>query len=322
MGVKKVEQPSLPCSIEEKFFADAESFKEAAGIVLAQIVKHGYYHHYTQLPKLLDMIKEHRWLLSRCDNVCINDLKEPRKFGGESDILKRTYIACFGQGLGESAAMWGLYGKSRQSAVRVTIPGDTMIRWMQGIDFSDKIAKVELEAAREELDLCGINGKRIKSNILSAKFRDIIYVAVNDKKDPDRYDALRSNSASWGKAIFKGRDDEDFADDLQDGLYAGWVKDYEWQHERECRLCVRLNRKIDDDKVSIKIPGDVLADMRFTFSPWLPKEKENSVEGKILQSLNDTGVSIDDTKRGIKRFRRSTLHGALNFTGKPNGGKK
>ena len=308
--------PVFKCSAEEIAFCQASTLRQAAGIVLERSASGNdkdVYQNYCKLDRLLQRIVQKRWWLTRCSGAGLNDRQEPKKYAGKKDFLKRSYITCFSHDTCENVAMWGLYGKNDPMAVRVTIPGDTLRRWMNGIEFKrdalSSVKKTSLMSPKDE-NSKAISAKRISS----VAFSDLLYVAISEKEDDelDRYDIRRYNSISWRRARYYLKKDKDERDVLLNGQYAGFVKDVEWRYENETRLLVRLKKTTKDKRISIAIPPYVIEAMRFTFSPWLTKsEEEDRVKAIIEAALTSVGVNVG--KSTFQRFRRSALQGALNF---------
>ena len=301
---------SLECSQKEYAFANAKSLECAASCVLEDIIPFKAYQHYGQFDRILSKIIQKRWYLTKCNSSSLNDLKEPKKYAGNSDILRRTYITCFGHYLAEDVAMWGLYGKNNPMSLRVTIPGKVMVDWMKSIEFRRPVdGNKNAQRALKTMKAKGEDDKVLKSgNVQSAIFRDVIYAAVDEEKEHDEYDIRRQRVISWRKARYNLKDGEC----VTNGQCAGFVKDCEWAHERESRLCVCMKKEIQDKCVSIDVPLKVIEQMRFTFSPWLDRDKEKCMKEMITMALKSVGVDVD--KSEFQRFRRSVLHGALNFS--------
>lgn len=293
------------CDCRGLSFAESDTFADAVDIVLSEHVAHRYYHHYTTLDRVLKMICSRRWVLTRCTCLAINDLQEPKKFNDASNVLGKTYIACFGHGTTESAAMWGLYGKSNPFALRIIIPREKMSRWMQEIEFV-KGRCGESRMARKALSAMTFDsGRSFAVEPVSAVFGDLVYVAVENDADSDDKRVQRSHVVRWEDAKCHC-DDDDLAHVVR--KYPGWIKDIEWYHEKESRLCVRLDKPIKAERISIRIPDYVIEDMRFTLSPWLDKSLEDIVKEVVGKAIGSTR-----TRSGRDRIRKSVLRGALNF---------
>lgn len=296
---------------QEVAFSKVESFDLAAGMVLNKCVGYHCYQHYSRMESVLTKIIQKRWFLTRCSSKKMNDWQEPRKFDNWQGALKRSYVACFVRGSAEDVAMWGLYGKSNPLALRVTIPGKTLEKWMSEIEIT--ASKGKLRAKRiKKLDAKKSDGTPIRSrDICASAFRDVLYAAVN-KDEHEEFAVVRSNAVYWRNKYYHFKDGEDAKDRVFSGQYAGFIKDYEWNYEKETRLCVELKKDIGEDNISIAIPDYVIENMRFTLSPWLPKENERIVVSILEAVLKDAGVDFEKNKR-VQRFHHSNLRGALNF---------
>lgn len=288
-------------------FSEALSLAQAMEIVWSRSTdesetdQRGMFQHYTTLNRVLEKIITRRWWLTRCDSKKLNDLKEAEKYGrSRKELVHRTYIMCFGNGSGENVAMWGLYTNNDPFAMRISLPRKTVNKWM---------GELASSVSPDVQDTKGGIIEHLKLEL--PKFHDLIYVAVQDKEIVDEFDIRRTNTISWESAKCKLDKKYDLESEIKREEYAGWLKDYEWHHERESRLCIRLKKKIKDDAISIAIPEYVIDDMRFTFSPWLVDEAiRGFIQSTILAALKSSGVKLSSH---FQRFRRSVLTGALNF---------
>ena len=295
-------EEKTPFEKRQDQFGDASSLDEATKIVWRRPTDGpGMYQHYTTLDRVLDKIITKRWYLTRCDSKKLNDLREAEKYGrSRKELMRRTYIMCFGNGFGENVAMWGLYARDDSLAIRISIPRKTIKKWMSSLLHG------------EDPDVRDQHGRKIaRSRLVSAVFHEMVYVAVQNKEIRDDFDIRRANTISWEGARCNFGDGDYLENEVQKEKYAGWLKDYEWHHERESRLCVRMKKAISGKAVSIAIPDYVIADMRFTFSPWLEHDETlNAIKTAVEAALKSTSVKVD---KRMQRFRRSVLQGALNF---------
>ena len=278
-------------------FAKAKTLDVATKLVWGDRFLHDYYQHYTTLDALVRIFVSGRFKLTSSVNERLNDLQEMRKFGNY-DLLKRTYQASFSHRMSESASMWALYSRKDPFAVRVTIPKDKMERWINSL------------ADKKQSQISDDKGAKIANALVD--FHDIVYAAVASQ-DADRYSIKRSDTLQWmGKTTSRiGK----LRDKIKDDKVTGWMKDCEWEQERESRLCVTFpNQDIGADAIFVDIPDEVLFDMRFTYSPWLARDQEDKVKS-ILQALHESYASGKDEKgKAIPQYyRRSSVQGALNI---------
>lgn len=295
-------------------FASAKTFKDACQIVWTEHpIYHPYYQHYTTLDNVVTKILKQEWWLTRSDSVRLNDFQEAKKFGNPQ-LLKRTYQASFSKGTAESAAMWGLYVRDNPFALRILLPGKVIEDWMRHISLCDK-AK------------CGNN------KIEVAKFQDLIYAAVPFwHGQRDSLDKKRGDSVSWegmccdfkeSKSRHSKIESNSLVRDLHGDEVSGFMKDYEWRHEREARLCVQLEKASSRKALPIKIPIEVIAGMSFTMSPWVDSKHEEHIRKTIQCALDIIRKSAKDRASGTngetaikfnsQPFRRSVLQGAFNL---------
>lgn len=298
------------CDLEEtgswyenarKDFMTATSFDDAIGAVWGKDgvrpPKHDFYQHYTTLSRVVTKLMERRWWLTRSDSDSLNDIQESLKFG-KWILSEKTYQASFVHGASESAALWGLYTPEDPFAIRITISGDAIDKWVCGM---------------QDGVLSG-DGRVRPRKIIYGDFKDIIYAAVafRDKKRT-RYDVKRRNGLYWSE-VNCHCDISSLEDDVRCETCTGWIKDYEWRHERESRLCLRISRSNGSKAMWIPVTDALANNMKFTFSPWLPPERESEVERIITSALKE-GFEKNGEKNGFernpRRFRRSVLQGAM-----------
>ncbi len=278
-------------------FAKKKTLAEATRLVWKHRFMHDYYQHYTTLDALVRIFVSGRFKLTKSVNERLNDLQEMRKFGN-CNLLERTYQASFSHRMSESASMWALYANNNPFAVRVTIPKDKMERWINSL------------ADKKQSHISDDKGSKMANAVVD--FHDIVYAAVASK-DADRYSIKRSDTLHWmGKTTSRiGK----LRDKIKDDKVTGWMKDCEWEQERESRLCVTFpTRDIGADAIFVDIPDEVLFDMRFTYSPWLESNQEARVKS-ILQALHEsyTPEKYVKGKTMPQYYRRSSVQGALHI---------
>lgn len=275
-------------------FAQAETLSAASKSVWGR-GWHRTYQHYTTLSSVVTKILERKWWLSRSDSDTLNDRQESAKFG-DRELLGRTYQASFVHGAAESAALWGLYQPSNPFAIRITLPGQAVQNWVKSLGEEKQIFGESLKA--HKVDEVG--------------FKDIIYAAVDFRgRKWERGDIKRSNGLYWSEV--NSKDVDGLEDEIGQKDYTGWLKDYEWRHERESRLCVRTLKTCPGKAMWVRIDDALLSAMKFTFSPWLPSGCQDAVKGVLETALKNANVDLSKCK--IQRFRKSVLQGGLNFRG-------
>lgn len=274
-------------------FAQAETLSAATKSVWDR-GWHRTYQHYTTLSSVVTKILERKWWLSRSDSDTLNDRQESAKFG-DLELFERTYQASFVHGAAESAALWGLYQPSNPFAIRITLPGQAVQSWVKFLGEKKRIF-----------------GKSSKPHKVGGVcFKDIIYAAVDFRgRKWERGDIKRSNGLYWAEV--NSKDVDGLEGEIGKKEYTGWLKDYEWRHERESRLCVRTLKTSPEKAMWVPIDGALLSAMKFTFSPWLPCEYEKEVASILCLALRKAKIDKNITKDSDK-FRRSVLQGAINL---------
>ena len=274
-------------------FAQAETLSAASKSVWGK-GWHRTYQHYTTLSSVVTKILERKWWLSRSDSDTLNDRQESAKFG-DLELLGRTYQASFVHGAAESAALWGLYQPSNPFAIRVTLPGQAVQSWVKFFGEKNRIFGEHQKPHKVE----------------EVGFKDIIYAAVDFRgRKWERGDIKRSNGLYWSEV--NSKDVDGLEDEIGQKEYTGWLKDYEWRHERESRLCVRTLKTCPEKAMWVPINDALLSTMKFTFSPWLPREYEKDVASILCSALRKAKIDKDISNDSDK-FRRSVLQGAINL---------
>lgn len=242
----------------------------------------------TTLPYLMANILNGKWYLKRSTSQRFNDLQETKKFG-KAERAAHTYQLSFGKGVRESAALWGLYGKDNPFAVKVLIPAVEMDAWVA----------------------------QLRRQYPETEFKDIIYASIPLEKK-QKYSKSRGRSLVWDGVTCDFSHNRLITDGLPEELkkddYTGWVKDLEWAHESETRLCIRCPKE-NGESISVAYPPELVERMSFTFSPWADDEFAKTIRDVIVCCLKKNQQRLMTPKRKgyASRFHSSTVAGALNF---------
>ncbi len=275
-------------AMKKERFAGVKTLRAGLNQVARPVFQHDMYQHYTTLKNVLEKISKGEWWLSCCTSDRLNDQKEAVKYGSPKEA-RRLYQTCFCHGAAESVAMWGMYQCSKPCAVRISLTKESLRRWM-------KVLASEAETNRK---------------YDAVIFRDLVYLSVvNPDWQKDRFEMKRANCVSWEGATTNRI--EDLEDEIVEDWTTGLVKDYEWRHECESRLLVKV-RKHAGRGMKVDIPDDVLEDMRFTFSPWLSPNMEDLAKKLISDALKNRLAKRQkrEPKKLEQRFRRSVLSSGL-----------
>ena len=281
-------------STAKKAFAGAKDFKDIVGVIWREGRDlFDYYQHYTTLSSVITKIGERHWWLSRSDSERLNDGQESQKFGVRR-YYRRTYQTSFVYGSSESAALWGMYAPGNPFALRITIPGNAIRNWVEELKHKSIHSKNNVDHPIDEVD-----------------FKDIIYAAVGfTDQNKTRLDRKRHNILHWSGESTS--EIPDLEKEIKNDECSGWLKDYEWRHENESRLCVRIKKAIGATSMWIPISAELLESMSFTFSPWLDKSYESQVED-IISTVYKRLLDKKDLNLSSK-FHRSVLQGALRLS--------
>lgn len=276
-------------------FCKKSTLSECLEIAKKATSLHGFFQHYTSLECLVSMIVNREFWLTRGDSVRLDDQLEWRKYGNKAE-WRRTFIGCFSHGTTENAAMWGLYGPKSHLSVRLSIPRETMLTWIDWLGTPGGKPAFCKSARRPRK-----NGAKIEE--FSVSFGDLVYLAVDDG---DRYDRKRGDTAAWFN-VATDKPIPGLANQLLSEKVIGWVKDYEWKDERESRIVFKTSSGVSSSSVAIQIQPNVLETMSITFSPWATDHEIDSMT-KMLKTI----MFKSDVKREKSdRFKRSFLSGAL-----------
>lgn len=242
---------------------------------------HKMYYHYTNLDCAINILRSGYLHFSLGD--VMNDKQELTK--GTEEKWKRTYISSFAYGSGENMAMWGLYGIPWEGAVRIGIPGRQMKNWINSIE---KVYKVSPKST-------GFNyTKEIK---VSPILTDVAY--VSGKSDEKNYKIAN------GRDIIKLPVGMSYKSINNDTKITGYIKNAAWSYENEVRIKVSLTKPIENEKIAIKIPEEVLDNFELTAGPWAKHNFQEVVRQELERKncLKHFKNYEDSVFRGLVELR-------------------
>ena len=228
-------------------------------------LSHQFYSRYLPLIRVKQMLEGKMIWLTRCDAPLFDDKIEHEKYGDKGE-QKKLFFSCFSHTRQESAAMWGLYCPPTYQAIRIVLPQRAM-----------KILK--------NVECVKINKGKVSAKtcpVVSNGIGDIVYAAV--AKDEEESDS-RSNTLLWD-GRYSGKI-EDLFDRKSGKRVTGFVKDAEWQFERESRLWVKIRGGYNENHLALRLPDGVIRSMRFTLSPWIDKAEREFVKNRIRKWLDE-----------------------------------
>ena len=259
---------------------------------------HTWYHHYTTLDCLQKILENKTFKMTRGVSRKLNDLHESI-YKGDENIWEKTYITCFSYGgedkinyksnkttysrLEENMAMWGLYGKPKTDAVRITIPQETFC----ALSSSECIINSKLE---------------LPVNVFTT---DVFYTKGNSKSNGPK------SQIHIDKKIIFNIGKEKLFNFFAKPEFTGCVKNYSWHYEDEVRIIsqvgIGFNYEDKEDFILLKFPEHLLKTFKITSGPNFTKFREleellKSYPGiSYSKSLLDGNVNFNDEYEDIGR---------------------
>lgn len=269
---------------------------------------HPSYSHYTTMSSLLAIISSldgrAALRLTRGDDPGMNDQLECLSCGEES-LWRRTFIISFSSTAHENVAMWGLYCKPANEAVRLTFPGQKMIDWVENVRSGVCCIKAEVENCSGDRNPRMIDVPVAHADVFLG---DVLYDAdvLAQGAGKDRY---RIGKTSLSRGDFRYLKNDLFH---REDAMTGFVKSIDWFYEEEVRIVVRLKDTLrvkgvidhSQDLIKIKhvylqLPEDFLPSVEYRLGPCVPEKLKDMFEKKI----------IDETH--VNRVLISAYHGKL-----------
>lgn len=275
--------------------------KDFADFLKYLSLTHIWYHHYTTLESLEKILNSHTFIMTKGASRKLNDWHEIDE-KGEKDTWNRTYISCFnysGEELinycdeelinysdnkntlmrEENMAMWGLYGKPKSDAIRISFPRET---------FFKLINKASVKVKTDDTN-------NINEDIIDEIYpTDVFYAKGNDKYSAlDFQTHIDKRIEFCLDRIINKEEDNRLFEFLKNNKLTGCVKNYSWHYEDEVRIIARIkkveendncNKKkdvknevkkvLEKDSIFLNIPDDLLKTFTITTGPNFTKDKE------------------------------------------------
>ena len=287
-------------------FAAAKSSLEVANILEAAATERLYFRHYTTLSSFMYITEQpNKWMfrLTRGDDPSMNDQLECRRLG-DAETWKRTFIGSFSCVEDESAAMWGLYGKPTNEALRLSFSRDAMQQWLDVL-FNQK-------GLGPEVQFFSSNGNpaekvQLRWDDIEFHFADVLYGGN-----------VGQDESSGGSYIFRKRQ-------LKKSLFAdfnpkfektpeitGFIKSIDWAYEEEARIIARVgeNATLPTGKatseiqyVFIPIPTEVLAMVEYMKGPCVPEKLGPVLSEQITHIIGPKALISDSKYNGNLKFK-------------------
>lgn len=265
-----------------------------------------YFRHYTTLTSFMYMTEDSdKWMfrLTRGDDPNMNDQLECRRLG-DAQTWKRTFIGSFSCVEDESAAMWGLYGKPTNEALRLSFNRDAMQKWLD-------VLRNQKEHS-PEAQFFGSNGNvdekvRLRWSDIEFHFADVLYGGSVNQDEPS------GGSYIFRKKRLKKSQFAGFGPEFErTAAITGFIKSIDWAYEEEARIIVRVNENVrlptgktatDIQYVFIPIPKDVLAMVEYMRGPCVPEKLRIVLSEQITRIIGPKALISDSKYKGNLKFK-------------------
>ena len=263
-----------------------------------------FYRHYTTLSSFLFISDDWMFRLTRGDDPSMNDKLEWKLLGDEQ-LWTRTFIASFSCVEGESAAMWGLYGKPSNEALRLSFDSALMKQWVKSLrehDGDERTPIVQFFGAKGEPgEKCKLEWKDV-----DVVFGDILYGGnISGKGDAGTRYIFRRKELP--RKVF-ARFGEKFERTAE---ITGFIKSADWAYEDEARLIVRVHkdaclpigRNVSDIKhVFVPVGKEIMAKVEYMKGPSVSAKLRPMIEEK-LKSIFPVAFISDSRYKDNLKFR-------------------
>ena len=244
---------------------------------------HICYHHYTTLEVLEKILNTKTFKMTKGASKKLNDLHEIDN-KGDNRRWARTYITCFGYSGEESInytsneganftgeenmAMWGMYGKPKTDAVRISFPRQT---------FFELVNKASVKVKPDDTNNINVGfiEKIHPTDVFYAKGSEIdsaleFQTHIDKKIEFELNDnECNSENSKQDNRLFKF---------LKNFEFTGCVKNYAWHYENEVRIIATINKNcheiLQNDAIFLKFPEELLKTFVITTGPNFTKNKE------------------------------------------------
>lgn len=251
---------------------DVKNIDSLIGFLETKGKNHNYYYHYTSWDSFIKIYTGQSFLLTRGNSLIINDQHEAL-MKGSWETWNKTYIGSFSFGSSENMAMWGLYGLPWEDAVRISIPKEAMLYWI------NKTYSVSLW------------DKGVEGTINSPKISltDIVY-AGNDK-----YGGLK---LIHNDKYFNTRSIRELSGLDTNPKMTGYIKNHAWQYENEVRIRVELPQDTGYEKILLNIPQETINAIQVTTGPYFRWKKD-----ELYKQLCEQNRVVESGFKNLVRYR-------------------
>lgn len=246
-----------------------------------QATQHSFVFHYTKVDALKAILKNKTWRLGQARKM--NDLHEYLVKGRGAEALDNIYTTCFSFGDEDNIAMWSLYGKPRENAVRLRLPYEAIRDWLKDLtssNISNNLSQEIIQSMKISFhDICYYLGYMGERKVLSDCPLQQDICDSRCKVCPEK--AL----LWWSQRNLHPEIVENEIHGLKPELI-GYVKNSAWAYENETRLSIFIpdipispNNHID-----IPVSGELLENMQVSLGPrnTLPLEEVQKLVADYL----------------------------------------
>lgn len=222
--------------------------------VTRRLANSEYIYHYTTLRSAIKIIRSESWHLTNAANM--NDKLEYQN--GDKSRWPNIFFCSFMTEDKESIGMWSMYAQPWEKGVKIAIPSNVVRRWIRGITKLEEISLSNFRSTGETVE--------IDSNQLN--LASVVYSNTDSFTKKDNIEKL-----CWSNAV-----NSNFQNAARMPELTGYVKDMAWSYEKEIRIRAEFNNRQRFQRVSIKIPDEVINSMIITASPLF--------EGNLMDELS------------------------------------
>ena len=246
-----------------KSFGYTRSLQDLNAYLVNREYEHGDYCHYAGLTVIESIITGREFWISNVDNF--NDKMDSKQFDNNSN---RFFSLCFSTGVHENLSLWYLYSGIDGKGARIRFNKSTIKLLLEKAEYS--LYK------RTKFSEKGLLIKKLDTEDIKVKFKDIIYYSFNDRKS--MYD-LKYNTL-----VNHEFPKDEFESYINDNM--GFCKNLIWYYEKETRLLIELQGEVrnlvesDTDTIEteygekhspylivMKIDSSVISDFKIDLAP-------------------------------------------------------
>ena len=231
-----------------------QSFKYIANtdelLNFLQTREHPYYHHFTTVSTLVKIIKSNKWRFSVGSRM--NDQHE-YNVKSAYGLRDKIYSTCFCFGDEDNMAMWAMYAIPWEDAVRISIPKEVMLKWVENLN---DIQHPALE---------------------NVSLHDILYI-------DGMIGYSRFSKFYWARGKKDALTEPDGCDISLSARFTGYLKNSAWKHEQESRLAITLAEETNLPFIDLPLPDNFFQSVRLTTGPWTTDTEFDRQKKRILRA--------------------------------------